>query len=122
MKVTHLNFKVKTCFSAPLLKTHTPNNLNSITYQENNVQSPIRTYPIIALHEHQAIFHVLELYFTNQIPLCHIALRSITCHVLVNNLHFITYSNCIEKNSHGSKCYWNRVFQAILPHLTFSTN
>ena len=40
MKVSHLfllyNFKVKTCFSAPFLTTHTPNNLHSITY-ENNV-------------------------------------------------------------------------------------
>ena len=38
-------------------------------YYENNVQSAIRKYPIIALHEHE--------------------------HFLVNNLHFITYSNSI---------------------------
>ena len=35
---------------------------------------------------------------TNQIPFCHIGLRSITCHFLVNNLHFITYSNRIIQN------------------------
>ena len=75
----------------------------------------IRAY---LLHEHWAIFHVLESYSTNQIPFRHIGLRSITCHFLVNNLHFITHSNCIvqptEKNSHGTKCYWYWVFHAIL--------
>ena len=34
----HLDhFQVKTFFSAPLLTTHLPNNLYSITYHENNV-------------------------------------------------------------------------------------
>ena len=45
MKGSHLtflyNFKVKSVFSAPLLTTHTSNNLHSIMYNENNVQSPI---------------------------------------------------------------------------------
>ena len=58
-----------------------------------HAQSPIGTYPIIALHEQQEIFYVPELYSTNQIPFSHIRLRSITCHFLVNNLNVITYSN-----------------------------
>ena len=41
--------KLERVFSAPLLIAHTPNNLHSITYHENNVQSPIKTYLIIAL-------------------------------------------------------------------------
>ena len=91
-----INFKLKSVFF-PLLffTTHTPNNLHFIRYQENNVQSPIRTYPIIELHEHKAILYVLELYSANQIPFCHIGLRSITCHFLVNNLRVITYSKRI---------------------------
>ena len=101
-----------------------PNNLHSIMYHENDVQSPIRTYLIIALHEHQAIFHVLQLYSTNQIPFFYIRCCSITCHFLVNNWHFITYSNCIvqshwKKNSHGIKCYWYWVFHAVLLCLIF---
>ena len=47
---------------------------------------------------------------TNQIPFCHIRFCSITCHFLVNNLHFIMYSTCIIqhhwKNSHGALFYW----------------
>ena len=88
-------FKLKRVFSALLLTTHPSNNLHSITYHENSVQSPIKTCPIIALHEHWEIFHRLELYINNQIPFCQIRLRSITCHFLVNNLHLITYSNRI---------------------------
>ena len=80
-------FKLKCVFLAPFLTTHTPNNVHFINYYENNVQSPIRTYPIIALHEHWAIFHVLELYLATQIPFFHIRLRSITYHFLENNLH-----------------------------------
>ena len=56
MKGSHLfslyNFQVKMCFSASFPPTHMPNNLHSITYCENNVQNAIRTYPIIAPHEH----------------------------------------------------------------------
>ena len=53
MKGSHVNFKVKNFFfSTPLHTTHTPNNLHSIAYHENNIQSPIRTYSIIALHEY----------------------------------------------------------------------
>ena len=58
-----------------------------------HAQSPIGTYPIIALHEQQEIFYVPELYSTNKIPFSHIRLRSITCHFLVNNQNVITYSN-----------------------------
>ena len=89
---------MKRVFSAPFLTMHTPNNLNSITYCESIIQSPITTYPIIALHEHEAIVHLLEMYSTNQIPFCHIRLRPITCHFLVDNLHFITYSNRIIRH------------------------
>ena len=88
-------FKLKHVFSFLLLMIHMLNNSHSIEYHGNNVQNPIRTYPIIARHEHYAIFHVLELYSTNQIPLCPFRLCSIMCHFLVNNLHFITYSKCI---------------------------
>ena len=51
-------------------------------YHDNKaqVQSPMRTYLIIALHEQWAIFNVLELYSTNQIPFCHIGLHPITCY------------------------------------------
>ena len=88
-------FKLKHVFSFLLLMIHMLNNSHSIEYHGNNVQNPIRTYPIIARHEHYAIFHVLELYFTNQIPLCPFRLSSILCHFLESNLHFITYSKCI---------------------------
>ena len=46
-------------------------------YYENNVQSAIRKYPIIALHEHE--------------------------HFLVNNLHFITYSIHLTLNATDSE-------------------
>ena len=45
MRDPHLTFciisKLKSVFSAPLLTTHKPNNLHSVTYYENNVQSLI---------------------------------------------------------------------------------
>ena len=44
--------KLKHVFSTPFLTMHMPNNLHFITHCENNIQSPIRNYPIIALHEH----------------------------------------------------------------------
>ena len=105
-------FSDKTCFSAPFLTMHTPNNLNSITYCENIIQSPITTYPIIALHEHEAIVHLLEMYSTNQISFCHIRPRHITCHFLVDNLHFITYSNRIIRH-HWEKFTWNYMLQIV---------
>ena len=71
------------------------NNLHSIMYYENNVQSPIRTYRVIAIHEHQAIFQLLDLCSTNQIPFCHIRLRFTRCHFQVNNPLFLTYSKRI---------------------------
>ena len=60
---------------------------------------------------------------TNQILFCHIGLRSITCHFLVNNLHFITYSNRIIQN-HWRKFTWNFMlpivnFPRILPRFDF---
>ena len=60
------------------------------------MKSPIRTYLITALHECLAIFtlHMLDLYSNHQVLFHHIRLCSITC-FLVNNQHFITYSNCI---------------------------
>ena len=48
----HLNFKLEHVFPAPLCTMHMPNNLQSVMYHEKNLQSPIRTYAIIALHEH----------------------------------------------------------------------
>ena len=87
---------------------HTSNNLHSIMYHENNFQSPIRTYQIIGLHEQWVIFHVLEWYSTNKIPFCHSRLWSITCHFLVNNLHFITYSNH-NVQPHWKEFTWNRM-------------
>ena len=62
---------------------------------------------------------MLELYSTNQIPLCQIGLRPITCHFLVNNLHLIMYSNSIlqphwKKKSCGIKFYWLQIFLVIL--------
>ena len=51
VRIICIIFKLKGVFSAPLLTTYTPNNLHSITCHEHNVQSPIRTYPIITLHE-----------------------------------------------------------------------
>ena len=91
------HFWIKTRSSAPFLTTHTPNNLYCITKHENDVQSPVKTYPIIALHEHEAIFHVLELYSTDQILFFRIRDRSITCAFLTNNLHSIPYSNSITR-------------------------
>ena len=44
--------KLKHVFSTPFLTMHMPNNLHFITHCENNIQSPIRNYPIVALHEH----------------------------------------------------------------------
>ena len=52
----YIIFNLKCVFPAPFLTTHTPNNLHSITYYENNVQSPIWMYPITARHEDKAIF------------------------------------------------------------------
>ena len=70
-------------------------------------------------------FNVLELCSTNQIPFCHIRLRSITCHFL-NNPHFITYSNRFTQH-HWKKFTWNFMllivsFPCILLRLTFSMN
>ena len=52
--------------------THNANAKQLIFHHVPWKQRPkfIRTYPIQALHEHQAIFHVLELYSTNQIHIC----------------------------------------------------
>ena len=54
MKGLHLIlfYYFSTFFPAPFPTTHMPNNWHSITYYENNVQSPIRTYLIIVPHEH----------------------------------------------------------------------
>ena len=60
-----------------------------------NMKSPIRTYLVTALHEYQAIFRMLDVDSTNQVLSRHIRLCSITCHFLVDNVHFITYSNQI---------------------------
>ena len=114
-----------------------------------HAQSPIGTYPIIALHEQQEIFYVPELYSTNKIPFSHIRLRSITCHFLVNNQNVITYSNRFIQphwkkthlelnatnitysnrlsNPTGKKLTWNLMllmasFHAILPCFDFSTD
>ena len=84
-------------------------------YHENNFQSPIRTYPIIGLHEHWVIFHILEWYSTNQIPFCQSRLCSMTCHFLVNNLHFITYSNPSEKIHMEPNGTDSELFHAVLP-------
>ena len=64
--------------------------------KKKHVQSPIRTYTILALYEHKAIFHVLELYSTNQIPFCQIGLRCVQSRIIT------ALSNPAEKNSHGS--------------------
>ena len=103
------------------------NNLHSIMYYENNVQSPIRTYRVIAIHEHQAIFQLLDLCSTNQIPFCHIRLRSTRCHFQVNNLLFLTYSKCITqphwKKIHMEPNATDSEFATQFSHaLTFSTN
>ena len=71
VRINYVIFKLKCVFSALLLKTYTPNNVHSITYHDNNVQSPFKIYLIIALNKHWAISHVLELSSTDQIPLCH---------------------------------------------------
>ena len=44
--------KLKHVLSTLFLTMHMSNNLHSIMHCENNIQSPIRKYPIIALHEH----------------------------------------------------------------------
>lgn len=106
VRINCVIFKFKCVFSAPLLKTYTPNNVHSITYHDNNVQSPFIIYLIIALNKHWAIFHVLELSSTNQIPFCQIRLRSISCHFPVNKLHLITYSYHIVQ-PHWKKFRWN---------------
>ena len=98
-KGSHLTFfiiwKLKRVFSAPLLTTHTPNNWYSITYHETNVQSPIRTYPIIALNEHQAILHLLELYSINQIHFATLAFAP-QCPTLLKKIHMELNANDSE--------------------------
>ena len=59
------DMKVKTCFSTPLLTPHTPNNLHSTRTMKFNQNIP----------NHRTAwtldnFHVLEMYFTNQISFC----------------------------------------------------
>ena len=112
VRINCIIFKLKCVFSAPLLKTYTLNKVHSITYLENNVQSPFRTYPIIAPNEHWAIFHVLELYSTNQIPFCQLRLCSISCHFPVNKLHWITYSNRIVQ-LHWKELRWNQMLLIV---------
>ena len=81
---------------------------------------------IIALSEHWAIFHLLELYSTNQIPLCQIRLRSISCNFPVNKLHLITYSYRIvqptEKNQMELNATGSEFFTQFFHVLTFFTN
>lgn len=60
-------------------------------HQPYTMKSQIRTYIVTALHECQAIFHMLDLYSTNQVLFLHNRLYTIPCHFLVNNLHCITY-------------------------------
>ena len=92
------NFYVETCFSAPLLATHTPNNLHFTTYHENNVQSPIRTCTIIILHEQLAIFATKDVALSWVISLK--ATNGCLSHTLT------ALSNPAEKFPHGTKCYW----------------
>ena len=88
-------FKSKHVFSTPLLVTHMPNNLHSIMYHDNNIQSPMTTYQVIVLHGHWAIFHLLEFYPTNQIPFCQSRLHSslFRNHYLVSSCNTHTLSN-----------------------------
>ena len=103
----YIIFLLKYFFSSTVLKMHTPNNSLSIVYHENNIQSPIRTYPIIALCEHWVIFYMPEWYSTNQIPFCHSGFCSIMCYFLVITCLLsripTTLSNPTKKNLRGSK-------------------
>ena len=60
----------------------------------------------------KAIFHVLKLYSTNQIPFCLNRFPFITCNFLVNNLHFMMYSKCIIQHhwkiSYQTLYYWTK--------------
>ena len=100
-------FKLKRVI--PLLYSQLTRPLNNLLHQVHTIKTKyIRTYLITTLYEHKAIFHVLELYSTNQIPLCQIGLRSITCHFLLNNLHLIMYSNSILQPHWKKKITWNQ--------------
>ena len=102
-------FQFKTCFFRSFTHNSPAKQLTFHHVPQKQRSSSIRTYPIIAQDEHKAIFHVCELYSTNQITFCQIRLRSIKCHFLSNNLHVITYSNRIanptKNDSYGTKCH-----------------
>ena len=103
----------------------------SVTFYHVLWKQPlIRICIIIALHDREAIFHVIELFSTNQIPFHQMRLRSMTCHFRVNKLesvHLITDSNRIVQ-SHWKKIHKdltatdNEVFTQFSRVLTFSTN
>ena len=86
-------FKLKLAFSAPLLTTYTQRPSRTIKKPPKSDQN----IPIHCTTWTLAIFHALELYSTNQILFCQLRLRSITCYFLVNNLHFIAYSDRIVR-------------------------
>ena len=116
-------FKVKTCFSAPLPTAHTPNNLHSITYHENNVQNSNQkipnhrtTWPLGNFSHAWIIFNQSNSMLPHKTWLHHVSSVKTTC-LLSRTL--IALSNPTEKNSHGTKCYWWWTFHAILPRFDF---
>ena len=82
------HFKVRTCFFRSF--THS-SHAKQLTFHHVPRKQRPKSNKNISNHC-TAIFHVLKLYSSNQIPFCQIRLRSNACHFLVNNLHLITYS------------------------------
>ena len=82
------HFKVRTCFFRSF--THS-SHAKQLTFHHVPRKQRPKSNRNISNHC-TAIFHVLELYSSNQISFCQIRLRSNACHFLVNNLHLITYS------------------------------
>ena len=111
MKGSHLTFlyllSQKGVFSAPLLTTQTNQTIYipSLTMKATAKVQSEHTKSLHYMNIRQ-LFHMLQLYSTSQIPFCQIRLRSIACHFLVNNLHLITYSNCIVQ-THLKNFSWN---------------
>ena len=82
------HFKARTCFFRSF--THS-SHAKQLTFHHVPRKQRPKSNKNISNHC-TAIFHVLELYSSNQIPFCQIRLRSNACHFLVNKLHLITYS------------------------------
>ena len=116
------HFKVRTCFFRSF--THS-SHAKQLTFHHVPRKQRPKSNKNISNHC-TAIFHVLELYSSNQIPFCQIRLRSNACRSFpckqpaFNHVFLPHCSTPLKKASHGTKSYWLWYLSyTILPRFDF---